>query len=85
MTMGHDGHLDFAYVTPDFGGRGVARALYARIENTAREQGLITLTTQSSLSALPFFERQGWTREARQSVIRHGVALTNYRMFKNLR
>lgn len=85
MTMGRDGHLDFAYVHPDYTGRGVASTLYHRIENIAREQGISTLTTQSSLSALPFFTRHGWTREARQSVIRHGVALTNYRMFKNLR
>lgn len=84
MTLGHDGHLDFAYVAPDHAGTGLSDTLYTRLETEARQRGLNILTTEASHLARSFLHRHGWTTEARQSVIRNGVALTNFRMQKML-
>lgn len=80
MTLGGDGHLDLAYVAPDRIGQGIGRALHAAILEAARIQELRLLDTGASLVARPFFAHLGWRQTARQSVIRNGVALTNFRM-----
>lgn len=84
MTLGDDGHLDFAYVAPAWMGKGVADALYAQLEAQARARGLRVLDTAASHLARRFFARHGWQTVARQSVIRGGVAITNFRMEKPL-
>ena len=80
MTLDADGHLEFAYVAPDRMGQGIGAALHDAIVVTARKAGLGLLTTEASLIARPFYARHGWRETGRQSVIRHGVALTNFRM-----
>lgn len=84
MTLGDDGYLDLAYVAPKQIGRGVGSALLQAIEGGARNAGLALLSTEASLVARPFFARHGWRETARQSVIRRGVALTNFRMEKDI-
>ncbi|WP_176473892.1 GNAT family N-acetyltransferase [Actibacterium ureilyticum] len=80
MTLGHDGHLDLAYVAPDWMGRGVGDRLYTALLDHAVAHGLSPLSTEASLLFRPFLARRGWTTQARQSVIRNGVAITNFRM-----
>ncbi|TCO70334.1 GNAT family N-acetyltransferase [Rhodovulum euryhalinum] len=80
MALAGDGHLDLAYVAPDWIGRGVGGALHDAILDVARGAGLGLLATEASLIAQPFFTRHGWRQTARQSVIRNGVPLTNFRM-----
>lgn len=84
MTLGEDGYLDLAYVAPKAMGRGVAGALYDRIEKQALSDGLAMLSTEASHLARSFFLRRGWHQDARQDVIRNGVALTNFRMSRAL-
>lgn len=84
MTMGRDGHIDLAYVAPAHTRSGVGDALYAALLTQARALGLGLMDTEASHLAKRFFLRHGWQIEARQSVIRQGVALTNFRMFKPL-
>ncbi|MGB8621910.1 MAG: GNAT family N-acetyltransferase, partial [Paracoccaceae bacterium] len=83
-TLSADGYLDFLYVAPDWMGRGVAGALYDPLEMQARAFGVTALSTEASHLARRFLERRGWRVEARQSVIRHGVPITNFRMEKQL-
>ncbi|TCP62420.1 GNAT family acetyltransferase [Rhodovulum bhavnagarense] len=80
MTLGRDGHLDLAYVAPDKAGQGIGRVLHGAIVQAARGRGLNLLDTNASLVARPFLARMGWRQTARQSTIRNGVALTNFRM-----
>lgn len=84
MTMGDDGYIDLAYVGPRQMGKGVADLLYRRIEKAARAKGIALLSTEASHLAKAFFFRRGWHLDARQDVIRDGVALTNFRMSKSL-
>lgn len=84
FTMGTDGHIDFAYVAPEEMGRGTAGRLYAHCENAARAAGLGVMDTEASHLAKRFFEKRGWRVTARQTVIRNGIGIENFRMEKDL-
>ena len=76
------GYIDMFFVSPAFAGRGVARALMARIEASAAQRGIGTLFADVSLTAEPFFSKSGFAVEQRQEVERLGVVLRNARMSK---
>ncbi len=80
MTLGHDGHLDLAFVRPESRGTGVAAALLGAIVAEARARSIAPLTTEASHLARPFFLRHGWTLLAEQQVELNGITLTNFRM-----
>ncbi|GAA3870774.1 GNAT family N-acetyltransferase [Celeribacter arenosi] len=84
FTMGHDGHIDFAYVALEEMGKGTARRLYDACEAEARKLGLAEMTTEASHLARRFFEKRGWVVVARQTVIRDSVGIENFRMKKVL-
>lgn len=77
-------HVDYAYIAPQWARRGLGTRLLGEIEHEARTAGVRLFTTEASLVSRPFFARAGWAETARQSVIRSGVALTNFRMEKVL-
>ncbi len=84
MSLGQGGHLELAFVLPDWMGRGVADALYDALEAEARARGLTRLDTEASHLARRFFLRRGWREIARKDKLHAGVILTNYRMEKRL-
>ena len=79
-----DGDLDLAYVLPEVKGTGVARSLYAVLENRARSRGLTRLHTHASHLAKPFFTAQGWRVDRANRIDRSGVTLDNWIMSKRL-
>ncbi|WP_212523630.1 GNAT family N-acetyltransferase [Actibacterium sp. MT2.3-13A] len=83
-SLGEDGFLDLLYVAPRWMGRGVADRLHAALIETARRRAMPVLSTEASHLARSFLSRRGWRTTARQSVIRDGVALTNFRMERTL-
>jgi putative acetyltransferase len=80
MSLENDGHLDMAFVDPDYMGQGVARALHDRTMQSARDADLTQLKTEASLLAERFFTRQGWQVTAPDTVKRGGVSLPRYLM-----
>lgn len=84
MSLLETGHIDMAYVAPEQMGNGTASDLYDAIEHHARKSGLTKLTTEASHLAKPFFGKQGWQIDAAQTVIRNGIEIPNFRMFKTL-
>ena len=84
MTLARESYIDFAYVLPRVTGSGVAHALYEAVERHARKAETPELTSDVSLTARPFFERQGFEVVAEQRKQRDGVALTNFRVRKRL-
>lgn len=79
-----DGHIDMLFVHADHQGRGVARALLDHIHVRAHEQGIDRLFTEASITARPFFERNGFEVMKAQDVELRGQSFRNYRMAKNL-
>ncbi len=79
-----DGHFDHLFVHADFQRCGVGRALVAVVEDEARRRGLRRIFTEASITARPFFERQGYVVLQEQTVHSRGQAFINYRMEKIL-
>lgn len=73
------GRLDLFYVHRDAQRRGVGRALLGALERAHPER---PITLEASVTALPFFEAQGYRAVRAQTVWRRGVALTNCVMEK---
>ncbi len=84
MTLDGHGHIDLAFVTPDLIGKGVAKALYERIEAEALRLGIRRLDTDASYLARRCFERQGWSIVRQRSVVKGDVSLSNFVMEKGL-
>lgn len=74
-----EGYLDFLYVHADYQGRGVAKALYAAAEDAMRKARVMRVYSHVSITAQPFFLRQGFLLvehrvvEIRGSKLSHAV------------
>jgi putative acetyltransferase len=75
-----DGHLDMAYVAPEYQRQGVARALHDRLLKDAAQLELPRLFTEASHLARPFFETRGWHVTQPQTITRAGVAIERFQM-----
>lgn len=84
MTIDKTGYIDLAFVLPSAMGKGVGKALLAKVEAWAKENGALHLTTAASLVARPFFLKCGWQVLAAEQVQREGVTLDRFRMAKEI-
>ncbi len=80
--MDKTGYLDKLYIHKDFQGKGIAGALLNELERRAQTSGVVRFETYASITAKPFFEKQGYAVETENKVIRNGIALVNYKMTK---
>lgn len=78
------GYLHFMYVHKDYQGKGVATMLLSEMERHARGNGIGRITSEVSLTARPFFEKQGYIVEVKQKRRANQLSLTNFWMAKNL-
>ena len=78
------GHIDHLYARPDAAGTGVARLVYDRLEQEARESGIDRLFVEASEPASRFFAKRGFHIVERNDFEIAGVAIHNYRMEKVL-
>jgi len=78
------GYLDFLYVHHLHQRKGIAAALYAAAEQALCAKGLKRIHTQASVTAQPFFLRQGYRVVKHQLVNVRGVDLPNAVMEKAL-
>jgi putative acetyltransferase len=87
LEAGHGlvaGEVDQLFVRPEAGGRGVARALLAAVEDAARGAGLTGLVTHASWRAVPVFERYGYEQVEVETVAVGDQELTRALMRKRL-
>lgn len=76
------GHIDHLYCRPDVVGKGIGSALYNRLEEAARHEGIPFLYVDASEAAVTFFQHKGYQIRSRQDTDLNGVAIHNYRMMK---
>lgn len=79
-----DGHLDMMFVDPRFHRRGVAAALARRVEAEALRIGLGEIYAEVSITARPFFERQGFVVVAPHPVELDGLTFKTWRMTRTV-
>lgn len=72
------GYLDRLFVHADYQGKGIATAVCNRLEQAVKGN----ITTHSSITARPFFEKRGYKVIKQQEVERQGIFLTNFVMEK---
>jgi putative acetyltransferase len=86
-SLENPGHIDLLYVHKDHLRKGIASALYDALEAHATLQhssGGLTLTSDVSITARPFFEKQGFTAVKENRRLVRGVEMVNYHMTKRL-
>jgi putative acetyltransferase len=74
------GYLDRLFVHREHQREGIASAICDELEQSVSVK---TITTHSSITAKPFFEHRGYRVIQKQTVIRNGIALTNFIMEKS--
>jgi putative acetyltransferase len=79
-----DGHIACLYCSPEAAGKGITAALYDRLEEIAREQGMQRLHAEASEAARRFFLRKGFVVIARRDLEIAGVPIHNYAVEKRL-
>jgi putative acetyltransferase len=77
--------LRACYVTPLASRKGVGSALLRAIEQAAREQGVMYLKVDSSLTAEPFYSRHGYlVCERGEHLLHNGQRMACVKMRKTL-
>jgi N-acetylglutamate synthase-like GNAT family acetyltransferase len=78
------GYLHRLYVHKEFQGQKIASRLLKVLEAKAQELGLQEITTESSITAKPFFLAQGFLVLAEQTKVLRGVSFINFKMLKRI-
>jgi len=79
-----DGHIDFFYCAPEAAGKGIASALYDRLEKEARKKNIARLYSEASEAARRLFLRKNFSVIRCRDFEIDGVAIHNYAMEKRL-
>lgn len=82
-SFNRQGYLHSMFVLPSFTRKGIATLLLHFVEDFAYRNTLPSLFAEVSLTARPFFEKQGFIVEQEQLVEVNGVGMTNFRMRKS--
>ena len=77
------GYLDTLFVHHLYQRQGIAQLLLNALEKWAGQQGIKRITTEASITAKPFFERNGYEVLQRQEQQIKSEILVNYIMQKN--
>ena len=78
------GYLYSMFIHADFQGKGIATMLLEEIERYAITKGIIQITSEVSLTARPFFEKQKYVVKKEQKRQANKLNLTNFWMAKTL-
>lgn len=84
-SLENHARIDLLFVHKDHQRQGIANTLYAALESKAMQHGTTLLTSDVSITALPFFERKGFEVIAEQKNDLKGIELINFKMSKVLR
>lgn len=78
-----EGEIDRLYTHKDYQGQGIAKAILQALERELHALGITQITTQASITAKPFFEKQGYVVERKNEKERREVIFINYIMKKH--
>ena len=83
-SIRQDGYLHSMFVHKDYQRKGVASFLLRKIEKYAIEHQIKIITSEVSITAKPFFEKNGYQVIKEQRMKANRLELTNYWMRKEL-
>lgn len=79
-----NGHIDCFYCHHKYIGCGVGSTLMESVYEIAIQKEIKRIFAEVSITARPFFEKQGFTVTEEQTVVLRGVKFINYKMEKYL-
>lgn len=79
--MDQEGYLDRLYTHKEYQRKGIGHALVSELEKQVVKA---RYTTHASITARPFFEKQGYQMVKRNVVVLSEVSFTNYFMSKEM-
>ena len=79
-----NGHIDCFYVHHNHQGEGVGQLMMTTILKLANNKKLTEVYAEVSITAKPFFEKNGFITEYKNVVVREEQELINYTMRKQL-
>ncbi len=82
--MDSSGYLDRLYVHKEYQGKGIASSIINKLEEHAKLQDVFTLRAHVSITAKPFFEKNGYIVVRKNTVTRNDVKLINFIMKKQI-
>ncbi len=77
-----DGYIDHFYCHHEFQRQGIGKSLFAVLEEVAKENGIIEMYSNVSITARPFFEAMGFSVEKEQVIQVGEQKLKNYKMVR---
>lgn len=83
-SINANGYLHSMFVHPQFQHQGIASLLLCQAEEYARLHQAVSIHSEVSITARPFFEKQGYITEKEQIVSIGDVKMTNFVMYKYL-
>jgi putative acetyltransferase len=82
MSLAESGYIDFAYIQPEFRGRGIFRRLYEHVEAKMVRQDRNRLWVHASLNAKDAFLALGFAIVKRETVAIKNIELERFEMEK---
>ena len=83
-NMTTNGYLDMLFIHKNFQRKGIAKKIVIKLEEIALELGLKEVSTESSITAKPFFETMGYHILEQQLKEHRGEQFINFVMKKQL-
>ncbi|MDR2915143.1 MAG: GNAT family N-acetyltransferase [Tannerella sp.] len=84
VSVNDTGYMHTLFVHKDFQHQGIATLLYQAIEKYVEEKGVTKITSEVSITARPFFEKQGFVVDEEQKRKVNKLCLANYKMSKKI-
>ncbi|MCX6990227.1 MAG: GNAT family N-acetyltransferase [Chlamydiae bacterium] len=78
------GHIDCFYCHHEWIGKGVGSAIMEEIFRRAKNSHIHHIFSEVSITAKPFFEKQGFKVVTEQTMGRKDIALTNFKMERTI-
>jgi len=79
-TIRNDGYLDLFYIEEEEQSKGFGKVLLQAIISKAKSLRISEITSDVSISALPFFERHSFEKIKEQEVFIDNIPFINYKM-----
>lgn len=79
-----NGHIDCFYCHHEWIGKGVGSTLMNEILTRAKNYNIDRIFSEVSITARPFFEKQGFVTLSERKIVRKGIELTNYKMERKI-
>ncbi|MFN3194382.1 MAG: GNAT family N-acetyltransferase [Chlorobiota bacterium] len=83
-SITEEGYLDLMYVSTNHQREGIGQLLMEQMLVAAKIRNCKTIEADVSITAVPFFERNGFEIVREQYVERNGVKIKNFKMIKTL-